>query len=174
MNQTTQCQKHKIGNWYSYKDKPYILSNVSGKVVLINTDGDFYSVPVLYLNRTDITQETFDLACGSASGKFKRIEVDVKVVHRLELTLQELAEVAPRDILINALKEELKRSNKQLYKMVYALGSALDGQQHHEVHELGLTYADCELVWESLSEARRALRENNWISPDEYNLKEQL
>lgn len=82
------------------------------------------------------------------------------------------AELAHRDILINALKEELKRSNKQLYKMVYALGSALDGQQHHEIHELGLTYADCELVWESLSEARMVLRENNWITPNEYNLKE--
>ena len=23
MNQTTQCLKHKIGNWYSYKNKPY-------------------------------------------------------------------------------------------------------------------------------------------------------
>ena len=79
MNQATQCLKHKIGNWYSYKNKPYILSNVSGKVVLINTDGDFYSVPVLYLNRKDITQETFDLACGSAVGKFKRIEVQCSV-----------------------------------------------------------------------------------------------
>lgn len=82
------------------------------------------------------------------------------------------AELAHRDILINYLKEELKRSNKQIYKMMYALGSALDGQQHHEVHEMGLTYADCELVWESLSEARMVLRENNWVSPDEYNLKE--
>ena len=45
------------------------------------------------------------------------------------------AELAHRDILINSLKEELKRSNKQLYKMMYALGSALDGQQHHEVQE---------------------------------------
>lgn len=74
MNQTTQCLKHKIGNWYSYKDKPYSLSNVSDKVVLINTDGDFYSLPVLCLNRKDITQETFDLSCGSAVGEFKRIE----------------------------------------------------------------------------------------------------
>ena len=82
------------------------------------------------------------------------------------------AELAHRDILVNALKEELKRSNRELYKMVYALGSALDGQQYHEIHELGLTYADCELVWERLSEARKVLRENNWISPDEYNLKE--
>lgn len=82
------------------------------------------------------------------------------------------AELAHRDILINAMKEELKRSNKQLYKMVYALGSALDGQQHHEVYAMGLTYADCELVWESLSEARMVLRENNWITPNEYNLKE--
>lgn len=82
------------------------------------------------------------------------------------------AELAHRDILINSLKEELKRSNKQLYKMAYALGSALDGQQHHEVYEIGLPYADCEIVWNSLCAARFLLRENNWISPMEYNLKE--
>lgn len=82
------------------------------------------------------------------------------------------AELAHRDILINTLKEELKRSNQELYKMVYALGSALDGQQHHEVYKMGLTYADCELVWGSLSEARMVLRENNWITPNEYNLTE--
>ena len=81
------------------------------------------------------------------------------------------AELAHRDILINSLKEELKRSNKQLYKMVYALGSALDGDTYHEVQALGLPYPDTKITWQALQEAIIMLRENNWISPDEYNLK---
>lgn len=81
------------------------------------------------------------------------------------------AELAHRDILINSLKEELKRSNKQLYKMVYALGSALDGDTYHEVQALGLPYPDTKITWQALQEAIIMLRENNWVSPDEYNLK---
>ena len=75
----TQCSKHKIGNWYSYKNKAYLLSNIQGKCVLINTDGDFYSTPVLYLCRKDIQQEVFDLACGSAVGLFERIDATVQI-----------------------------------------------------------------------------------------------
>lgn len=79
MEETTQCFKHKIGNWYSYKNQPYLLSNIQGKCVLINTDGDFYSKPVLYLCRNDIQQEVFDLACGSAVGLFERVDVQCSV-----------------------------------------------------------------------------------------------
>lgn len=64
------CNKHKIGNWYSYKNQPYLLSNIQGKCVLINTDGD-----LLYLCRNDIQQEVFDLACGSAVELFEWVDV---------------------------------------------------------------------------------------------------
>lgn len=101
------------------------------------------------------------------------------IKHVIAMTAEDLhqksaiaAELAHRDILINDLKEELKRSNQELYKMVYALGSALDGDTYHEVQALGLPYHDTKITWQALQEAIIMLRENHWISPDEYNLKE--
>lgn len=81
------------------------------------------------------------------------------------------AELAHRDILINALKEELKRSNQELYKMVYALGSAWDSDTYHELQTLGLPYYHSKVTWQALQEAIIMLRENSWITPNEYNLK---
>lgn len=103
-----------------------------------------------------------------------KIQSEMRRIALME-EMQNSAKVHEENILlqatINDLKEELKKSKQQTYKMVYALGSALDGDTYHEVQALGLPYPDTKITWQALQEAIIMLRENNWISPDEYNLK---
>ncbi len=65
---------HKIGNWYKHANRTelWILSCIEGKLVLVGTNGSFWTTPVPYkMPKHDITNgrimcvfdEDFDAAC---------------------------------------------------------------------------------------------------------------